>query len=180
MRLSHSTLRQEYPALGALIRSRINTGSPLLQREFGQKSNCTITSLAYLFGPRDYERIRTIAKRFGYNGEKRGTNPFMIRWIMQNVIREQKQPERARAAYMKGVGVTWEKCVALCEGAIPFLLNLHRDGRGYYADHTVTVIGYEAYENGRFLVVYDNWTRGESLIDYDKLSVFCSINWMFG
>lgn len=178
MRLSYSTLRQEYPDLGAMVHSRINAGVPLLQNDYGQKNNCTLTSLAYLFGPIHYERIETIAKRCGYNGEKRGTNPFAIRWIMHRLIREHKRPERARAAYMKGVGVTWKKCVDLAEASIPFLLNLHRDGRGHYADHTVTVIGYAEHENGRFLVVYDNWAREESLIDYNKLSVFCSINWM--
>lgn len=178
MRLSYSTLRQEYPDLGAVIHSRINAGVPLLQNEYGQKNNCTITSLSYLFGPANYNLIEAIAKRFGYRGEKRGTNPFVIKWIMRNMIRERRQPQRARAAYMKGVGVTWRKCVALSDASISFLLNLHRDGRGHYSDHTVTVVGYAEYENGRFLVVYDNWAREESLIDYDKLSVFCSINWM--
>lgn len=178
MRLSYSTLRQEYPDLGAVIHSRINAGVPLLQNEYGQKNNCTITSLSYLFGPSNYNLIESLAKRFGYRGEKRGTNPFAIKWIMQNMIRERKLPQRARAAYMKGIGVTWRKCAALSDASIPFLLNLHRDGRGHYSDHTVTVIGYEEYENGRFLVVYDNWVREESLIDYDRLPVFCSINWI--
>ncbi len=178
MRLSYPTLRQEYPDLGVLIRKRINAGKPLLQNDYGQKNNCTITSLSYLFGPSHYGLIESIAKRFGYCGEKRGTNPFVIRWIMRNMLRKRRQPERARAAYGKGIGVMWEKCVALSEASVPFLLNLHKDGRGHYSNHTVTVIGYAEFENGRFLVVYDNWVREESLIDYDKLSVFCSINWM--
>ena len=63
---------------------------------------------------------------------------------------------------------------------IPLVLNLWEDGRGYYHDHSVTVIGAEEYEQARFLLVLDNWHRTVSLIDYDKLWIISSVNWMEG
>ena len=142
------------------------------------ENDCTLTSIAYLVGEQHYWEIEKIAKAHGYDGNGQGTNPLRINAIIQQLVDWLKLHGTAKSAYLKCIGVTWKKCVELCKSGTPFLLNMHKDGRGWYEDHTVTVIGYDEYQHGRFLVVYDNWYKGESLIDFDKLSVVCSINWI--
>jgi len=61
---------------------------------------------------------------------------------------------------------------------IPLVLNLWKDGRGYYKDHSVVIIGAEEYEKARFLLVLDNWHETVSLIDFDKLCIISSINYI--
>lgn len=56
------------------------------------------------------------------------------------------------------------------------LLNLWNDGRNYYKNHSVLIIGYKITENNDFiLTIYDNWYKHNSYIDYNKLSIISSI-----
>ena len=62
------------------------------------------------------------------------------------------------------------------------ILNLSTDGRNYYKDHSVLIIGYREIKlsNNKkmfFLKIKDNWTKETTYIDYSKLSVICSINY---
>ena len=58
------------------------------------------------------------------------------------------------------------------------MLNLWDDGRGYYHDHSVVLVGVEEYQRAKILLVLDNWHETVSLVDYRKLSLFSSINWV--
>ena len=183
-RLTFSNLYALYPNLGHSIKSVINPypGRGLLQNDFGKAQDCTLTSMAYIFGPEHYNLIESVAKRYGYNGDRWGTFSITIRKIMQTVMNRiggEYQFKKAKSAYLKNIGVKWELCKKLSHQNMPFyILNISNDGRNYYKNHSVTVIGYKEYQNARFLVVYDNWFKTSALIDFDKLSIFCSINWI--
>ena len=62
----------------------------------------------------------------------------------------------------------------------PIILSMKNDGRNYYVNHTVTVMGYIMVRVGNrtvpILQVLDNWTKLISYIDYNKLSAISSIN----
>lgn len=182
-RLTFLNLDYFYPNLGKRHRL-ISDPHPirvLLQENFGKELDCTLTSMAYIFGPEYYNLIESVAERYLYNGNRWGTFSITIRRIMQTVMNQiggKYASRKAKSAYLKNVGVKWELCKSLGERKTTYILNLANDGRNYYKNHSVTVIGYAEYENGRFLIIYDNWFKDPALIDFNKLSVFCSINWI--
>lgn len=176
-RLWRSNLRNEYPNLGKCIGYSSLGGCALLQKNYGLKNDCTLTSLAFLYGANRYPQIEQIALRYGYNGDTCGTNPLMIKAIMRSCNKQFGVSGICYVKYGKGIGYSYETVKALISCGTRFLLNLLDDGRKYYHNHTVTVIGYEEYERGRFLLVYDNWNSSVSHIDYDKLSFISSVNW---
>ena len=97
---------------------------------------------------------------------------------MADFLRAHHMTGTARSGYGKGIGWRWATVKRLIACQTPVILNLWDDGRGYYHDHTVTVIGVEEYRKDRFLLVLDNWNESISLIDYKKLSIISSINWV--
>ena len=177
-RLDYITLQYEYPNRGKQLSRQVIPLQPLLQRNYGEELDCTITSMACIFGEKYYGVIELIARRYGYDGDTRGTNPLTVRRIMEEFMDCSHMPGTARSGYGKGIGWRWATVKRLIARQTPVILNLWDDGRGYYHDHTVTVIGVEEYRKDRFLLVLDNWNESISLIDYRKLSTISSINWV--
>ena len=177
-RLWQENIHSEYPDLGELIRRKNLGGSALLQKDYGKAKGCTVISLAFLFGAEHYPAIEKIAMKHGYNGDKRGTNPFWIKRIMREICRLLHIDFVCRSAYGKGLFFNYRRIQTILDSGSVLLLNMFDDGRHYYHDHTVTVIGYEEYERGKFLLLYDNWNRTCSYLDYHRLSLISSINWI--
>lgn len=177
-RLDYTKLAAEYPNRGQQTYRELIPLRALLQKNYGERLDCTITSMACIFGEGHYSEIEAIARKYGYDGEKYGTNPLTVRRIMRDFLQHWNMPGKPRSAYGKGVGWNFSTIKHLIHGKAPVVLNLWDDGRGYYHDHSVTIIGAEEYERARFLIVLDNWNASMSLIDYKKLSVISSINWV--
>lgn len=179
-KLDYKNLKTEYPDLGKCkARKRLFLTS-LLQDDYGEDYDCTITSLSCVFGESYYSDFERIAKKYGYDGVKRGTNPLTVKKITSDFLREKHMGGTAKSAYGKSLGWSFSMIKSKINSGIPVLLNLWDDGRGYYHDHTVTVIGYEEYQRGLFLLTFDNWNRGVTMIDYKKLCTVSSINWVDG
>ena len=176
-RLDYSWLDLEYPNRGKQTFRRLIHLRGLLQEDYGKDQDCTLTSLACIFGEKHYSELESIALRYGYDGDRRGVNPLTVRSIMRKFMQRRGISGTAKSAYGKGVGWTWRMVKSLVSHGIPIVLNLWDDGRKYYHDHSVTVIGAEEYEKALFLLVLDNWHDTVSLIDYKKLCVISSINW---
>ena len=177
-RLDYIALQYEYPDRGKQLFRQVIPLQPLLQQNYGEALDCTITSLACIFSEKYYDVIESIARRYGYDGERCGINPLTVRRIMADFMKKQHMTGTARSGYGKGIGWRWTTVKRLIARQTPVILNLWDDGRGYYHDHTVTVIGVEEYLKDRFLLVLDNWNESISLIDYKKLSIISSINWV--
>ena len=177
-RLTYANLQNEYKSLGQQkTRKRLFLRS-LLQDDYGEAYDCTITSMACMFGEAHYNEIENIARRYGYDGASKGTNPVRIRKIMRDAARALGISGTPRSAYGKTIGWNYKTIQHLITNGIPVILNLWDDGRSYYHDHSVLIIGFEEYAHGRFLLIFDNWSFGVSLIDYNKLCVISSINWL--
>ena len=154
---------------------------PLLQNDYGEANDCTLTSittvLSWMLPQIDvktiYYLVENFARKYGYTG-KNGTNPLVIKTIYQKILNYFQLPFVAKSHYLKNIGYTFDyiKNQVMTK---PILLNLSSDGRKYYCNHSVLIIGYCEAVNGKLLIVYDNWSKQYSLIDFNKLSVFSSI-----
>lgn len=173
--LCPKNLKTFYPNLGGIKECRNLGGKALIQADFDGKNDCTLTCLTFLFGVKYHEDIVSVSKTLGYDG-KNGTNPLVIKTLMQRVMRLANVKGTAKSAYGKGIGYTWNTLKTLINGKHYVILNLLDDGRNYYHDHSVTVVGYAEYAKHKFLLVYDNWSSGVSYIDFAKLSFISSIN----
>ena len=169
-------------------RGTIPMNDPLVQINFGEKydGDCTLTTLTEIWSyytgiaPRViYDEIRAFAesKRF-YT--KNGTAPIFVNAINKHMSDKRKRGSR----YFKNIGFNFQTiCDKINEGT-PVVLNITDDGRGFYKRHTVTVVGYHVFANiytGKiipFLLVHDNWKADVSYLDFEKLSVLSSINYM--
>lgn len=161
----------------------------LLQRNYGQEQDCTLTSLTALIlhytktsGVQDiYNEVERIATKLGYKGNI-GTNPLVIRCLMQSLLKRYQIKKICYSGYLKSIGFTIDLIKKLINKDVPIILNLSNDGRKYYQNHSVLVIGYKeiALTKGKtmfFLKVKDNWNKETSYIDYSKLSMISSINY---
>ncbi len=161
----------------------------LLQRNYGQDQDCTLTSMTALLlyytkknSVQDiYNEVERIATKLGYKGNI-GTNPLVIRCLMQNVLKRYQIKKTCYSAYLKSIGYTIDLIKKLINKDVPIILNLSNDGRKYYQNHSVLIIGYKeiVLSNKKtmfFLKVKDNWSKETSYIDYSKLSMISSINY---
>jgi hypothetical protein len=123
-----------------------------------------------------YAEIEKIAKKFFYNGDF-GTLPFFIRSIMKKAY----GARIAKAAYLKCVGFNQHTIMNLIDKNIPVILSVFNDGRSFYVSHSITIVGYKTFNiNGKilcFFMVYDNWAKTISYVDYEVLSPVSSINY---
>lgn len=173
------------------VSDRKITFTPLLQRNFGDKSDndCTITSITaiwkHFFSNMDAKDIYTtasfIAKKYFYNPIKYGTIPLFIDNICNDMLSHIKIPaKRWYAKYGKDIEFDFSDIQEMINQNKPLILNITNDGRGFYLSHSVVVVGYYICKKDnkeyKFLQIYDNWSSLISFVDYDKLNKLCSIN----
>ena len=210
MRLHEYNIMRYVTSLGYTIISRekvdLNRKKLILaldQNDFGQKNDCTLVSatalikevarIKYLSTEGLYSIIEEIAEKYcNYNGESKGTNPLVISTLLQRSL-EKFMPNtqyKAKSKFLKGVpiiGFNFEKIKSYIKNMqYPMILNLLTDGRNYYKDHSVLIVGIETFKvknnktgkkkDLRFLRVYDNWNTSVSYINYELLGV-SSINY---
>lgn len=170
--LDEKNLKLFYKDLGKFICKKSLKCKALLQKNYGDVNDCTLTSMACIFGEEYYDKIEKTAIKYGHN-TRNGTNPFTVKQIMTSLGFN----GTAYSSYGKNIGYNYTKIKSLIDNNILIILNITNDGRNYYKNHSVTIIGYEEYVNHKFLLVYDNWCENVCYIDYDKLCVVSSINW---
>ena len=186
-----SYMAEMYPKLTVKTeKSKIISSIPaLLQKDYGEDNDCTLTSLTaiMMFLTRQtkanniYSIVEKVAKQYGYTGST-GTNPLFIKKIFDNVLKSLSVKKSTKARYLKCGGYNFALIKQLINVKTPIILSMSTDGRNYYENHSVLIVGYKEYTLSdnkikRFLIVQDNWNKDKSFIDYDKLSVISSINY---
>ena len=160
---------------------------PLLQKDYGEANDCTLTSITaiiYYLSEQKldiqtvYNTVEKYAKKYGYKGDK-GTPALTIRKIFQKSLAAYNMPN-AYGKFVKGVGYNFDTIKYEINKGNPLILSLNDDGQSYYKNHSVTVVGYvEASVNSKktpMIIIYDNWYKGISYIDYNKLSLVSSVH----
>lgn len=159
----------------------------LLQKDYGEEQDCTLTSMTALmqyYTQKDikelYANIEKTARKLGYRGNV-GTNPLVIRTLMQTLCVKYHLKKTCYSCYLKGIGYTINLIKKLVNKNIPIILNLSKDGRNYYENHSVLIVGYKeiiAPNKTYFLLkIQDNWNKEITYIDYAKLHMISSINY---
>ena len=162
-----------------LTRRKVIGGiKPLLQKNYGGEMDCTLTSITTILNngnPEEvYKTVEKVAKKCFYN-EKRGTSPLFVKSMLDKLTKK-----KSKRGYLKNVGYTWSEIKKVVDSNRPIILSMNNDGRNYYKNHSVTIIGYVEYNNGsvKMLAVYDNWYSSISYVDYNKLFTVSSINYL--
>ena len=114
-----------------------------------------------------YRDVETIAKKYGYTDSK-GTNPTKINNIMNDIIRKYFYTPKTSGIYVWTFNGQVKKEV---DAGRPVTMNI---ARGYYGNHSVTVVGYKIYKvNGKtypMIQVSDGWKASYRYIDYNAFA----------
>lgn len=159
---------------------------PLLQNDFGMNNDCTLTALTTIIcgmfneePQKVYNIVEKYAKQYGYNGN--GTIPLFIKSIFDKTLKELGINKKTDVDYLKSLGYGFKKVQSLIDNNRPMVLSAFKDGRDYYCNHTIAVIGYALYQVDDsvepFLLVYDNWNPRICAVDFKILSMISSINY---
>ena len=182
---------EERVSVKSIKKKVISDIDPFEQKDFGTKndSDCTLTSIMTSIYYYSYKKLnpkevyRTVRK----NAEKWffkpniGTIPFFIKSIYDKSLKDYGINKKTGARLIKDWGYNLKLIMSVLDQNKPIILSIYKDGREYYFNHSVLVIGYEIFrfENGieyPMLLVYDNWYSTIGYVDYNKLSAFSSIN----
>ena len=160
-----------------------------LQNNYGKSGDCTLTSILTLtkFFNKTldtneiYNYVEDLAtKYFGYRGDSYGTIPFTHRVLLNQTFKHFGINRHFKVKYFKGIGYNLETIIQLLDAGIPLMMSMFRDGRKYYDNHTITVIGYIQYRDEHshtktMLLVHDNWFSSYSFLDYSLIHLFSEI-----
>lgn len=163
--------------------------TPLLQDDYGKDYDCTLTAITqillyYLKGktPEEiYNVVAACAEKLGFV-EGWGTNPLVMRTLMNQAAKKLGLKKAATVKYGKITGYSFCRIKALIDAGRPIMLSMYKDGRDFYDDHSITVIGYGEYKvdnkhTAHMLKVYDNWYKEMCYVDYDLIHLFSSIHY---
>lgn len=167
--------------------------TPLLQSEYGQKNDCSLVSITTIVNfllneeistKEIYSKVEEIALKQHYNGETYGTLPWKIKKIFNQTLSNFLPLKHITTNHrvLKNIGYNWQFICDKIDANKPLILSVTNDGRSFYRNHSVVIIGYEIFRmydrDVRMLVVRDNWKKPYSYIDFEKLSVFSSVNFI--
>jgi len=160
---------------------------PFLQKNYGGDGDCTLTSILtvvkYYKPELDenevYDYIEKIAKKYLYN-EKGGTFRGFNKIIAENVFNYFNINKKITSKYFKNIGFNENIIINELKQNIPVIISLANDGRNYYKNHTITIVGYTIFKdindkNRVIFKVFDNWYTAHNFLDYEVLNFNCSI-----
>ena len=124
-----------------------------------------------------YNIVEKIAQKYLYTSN-RGTSFIFVNNILNKSLQYFNIQHQAQSAYLKNICYNFEEIKNSINNNLPVLLNISNDGRNYYKNHTVLIVGYYELNHIKMLAVFDNWTTQMSYVDYNKLSIISSINYL--
>lgn len=161
----------------------------LLQKDYGKDNDCALTSLtACLLAQHPgktaqevYDIVEECAeKSLFYNGNSFGTFDLGIKYIFNVAAKKLGKPVSAKRLLV----FDFAKIKSILKSTKnPLVLSIQNDGRNFYKTHSITVVGCITYtinttgETRDFLMVYDNWVKRVSYVDFDKLGCLRMINY---
>lgn len=131
----------------------------LLQKNYGDDMDCSLTSVTEcvmyhykkekgkdLTAEEVYAVVEEIAKKYFYNGKSYGTIPVFIKNIYDKTLEHFGLSKiKTKQKYFKQVGFSMYSIKEQANKQIPMIFSIFRDGRNYYNDHSITIVGYEDF-----------------------------------
>lgn len=168
----------------------ISNFQPVVKKDSGLTSDCTLLSISaiisyhtkYTKSIQDiYDIVESIAEDFLYSGYF--TIPDFIKIVIDRTLKKINIIGESHWSTYKKADLIYNDIKILIQKNKPIILSLVSDGREYYKDHSVIIIGYVEYNIGinkkvRLLKVYDNCYDSISYIDYEKMDKICCINYL--
>lgn len=156
-------LKDTYGELKIKSYKQIPNVKPFLQKDYGGEGDCTLTSILTTTGfyrcelnMNDvYNYIEKVAKKYLYHPNI-GTNPFFNKNIVKEVFKYFKIQNPVSSKLIKGIGFNAYTIINEIKNAHPVILSITNDGRSYYKNHTITIVGYNIYEdkNGKEIIIF--------------------------
>ena len=181
-------IKTTYNADHIFLEKRIIAIDPLLQMDYGEANDCTLTSITTIIHHKIknepiqniYNTVEEIAKQHFYNGDF-GTLSIMVKPIYEKVLKEYGLTKNTKWKMIKGIAVNIKDIMKTLDTDTPIILNFLSDGRKYQGNHTVLIVGYDIIKvNNKsyyLLRLCDNWNKQITYMDWQKLSCICSINY---
>lgn len=174
-------LADNYGIQTSIPQTMLTNFKPLDQDEFGGSLDCSLVSITAVRSyktnfretPEDiYPKVVKNAEKCLYTPELFGTIPVFIRKIIDKTFNV-----KSKFKCFKGIGFTFKDITHQIDSRNPVILSMLNDGRNYYKSHSIVVVGYLKTNQTNMLVIYDNWVKEVSFLDYNKLSRFSCINY---
>lgn len=184
-----------YTQVISMAKKVINMES-FLQRNYGvpNDGDCSLTSIMtciyyYTEGKiKDtviYDVVRKHAEKLFFSKEI-GTNPLLIKTIYDKSLAELKINRKTYSGYLKNIGYNLSVIKNSLHKNNPLIFSMFNDGRNYYKNHSIVILGYETFrlkaddgkiKNVDMLIIYDNWSKNIGYVDYDLVSEISCINY---
>lgn len=110
-----------------------------------------------------YDDVLAVGKEHGYTTSG-GTNPTVIDNIIEDSFKKWGYTVSASNTYVWSFSTFTNQIDS--PNSNPVLFNI---ATGYYADHTITVIGYVEYDVADFLMVKDNWSTSTRYVHWQQM-----------
>ena len=152
----------------------------LLQSDYGEPCDCVLTALTACISERIYKPpevvydcVEAVARRYGYDGKRRGVYTVAIKPIWEEAFKWLTGLERkVRYRFLKGIGWNFGTVAEQIMRENPVVLSVGRAGK--YKNHAVTVIGFD----GSDFIIADNWSRYPQRLAYSDIDIGATINYM--
>ena len=152
---------------------------PFLQKIFRPgEGNCTLSSITtclYYYSPQErsfneiYDVVERIADNYYYKRDSFGVIPFFNKTIYQQAIDYFRLNKRIKSKYVNHIGFSFNTIKEQIDNKNPVILSLLNDGRNFYKNHTVVVIGYAQFNLfGHVSSIFDKQKIKNMLIVYDN------------
>ena len=186
-------LLEKYPDCGESIISvnrKVINMEGFCQSDYGipKDSDCTLTSIMtciyyYLKNQLNdvaiYNTVRKTANKYFFSSSF-GTNPIIIKNIYDKSLKAFNINYKTKSGYLKNIGYNLAAIKNSINKNNPVIISMFNDGRDYYKNHSIVIIGYETFKIKEkkvdMLIVYDNWGKSKSYIDYNTISIISCIN----
>ena len=177
--------------VSTISQNKLKNINPLLQNDYGLDNDCTLTSITTAISyyrnnevkiQEIYDNVEYIAKKYGYTGSF-GTFSITVKSIYEKALTYFRCSRTKTKWSVLKPFTNITKIVKAINDGQPVILNLLNDGRKYYHNHTVLVIGYMGVKINNdkdlkyFLQIYDNWNNEVAYIDWQKLGYIFSVNY---
>lgn len=163
----------------------INGFRPLLQEHYGGEADCTLVSITSIIfnmliniksSKEIYNEVEKIARHFFYKSSF-GTLPIFIKIIFNKSLKKFSFNKTTKVKYIKNMGFTFDLIKNNIDSNIPMILSMANDGKNYYKNHSIIIIGYCIQNNEKLLIIYDNWSKEQHFLDYNLISSLSCLNY---